>query len=404
MSTGPSRSRSVVALLADIPTTGHLGAAQARRFSLEGDDLASQSGEFLDFASHYAAEGYKIVALYPKWHATRAERAIRFARGSMQSDAVAGVPVDLAPLALSLLADQVTYLSPYLPAGIVATLADELVDHTLAGGWLRSVNNLETIPISLKQHVGSYSPKSTFLAFCSPNKRVGRVRKGDPSPNIPQRPVAPVQLLISAPEKFDHKDFNDQFIPALGCQMAGGLPQQPLGQKYWGTNKYVEFVAFSAHPEALTRPVKGIRAIPCAWCREVVSGLYCHFCGCVNQFAAGKPPTQGTDVPAPPSKTTGEHVRPSWIGRKKNARRQDGAADAAVPGARPSAPPASAAAPPPAPDPGRTGPQPGAQHPNAHPSGPQQAVSAETRPGRPAPQGPPPGHAPSAPPPQGPES
>ncbi|CAM4023726.1 hypothetical protein [Nocardiopsis rhodophaea] len=317
MSTDPSRSHCVVALLADIPTTGHLGDARAERFTLKGDDLAARSAGFLDFSARHIAAGRKVVALYPKWHAEEAERAIQFARLSLATDHIAGVDVDIAPLALSLMADQLAYLSPYLPSGLVASLADELPQHMLSGGWMKSVSGLSTIPITLKQHAGSYLPTTTFLAFCTPVKRVGRVKDDNPAPNIPQRPMEPVQILVSAPEKVEHSDFNDQFIPSLGCQMAGGLPEQPLGRKYWGTPKYVEFVAFSAHPQALTHPVKSIRATPCLWCREPISaGVICRFCRGANQLPAGRPPKQGADVPAPPAKTTGEHIRPSWAAQQ----------------------------------------------------------------------------------------
>ncbi|GAA3754768.1 hypothetical protein HDA32_004281 [Spinactinospora alkalitolerans] len=319
MSNDRPRSSSVVALLADIPSTGHLGDARAQRFTLDGDDLAAQSSDFLDFTGRQLTQGRKIVALYPKWHSSRAERAIRFARGSFQSDHIAAVPVDLAPLTLSLLADQLAYLAPYLPSGLVTALADELPNHMLAGGWLKSVSNLSTIPISVKQHMGSYAPNTTFLAFCAPAKRVGRVKRNNPSPNIPARPVEPIQMLIARPEGQDITAFNERFTPALRPVSAGALPEQPLGAKYWGARKYIEFVAFSAHPEALTHAVRALRPTACTWCREPVIGVHCKFCGAANQPPVGKPPTRNADVPPPPTKTTGEHVRPTWIAQDRRA-------------------------------------------------------------------------------------
>ncbi|MGI5120795.1 hypothetical protein ACQEU5_14840 [Marinactinospora thermotolerans] len=301
MSNARPRSVSVVALLADIPTTGQLGDAQARRFPLDGPDLATQADAFLDFAGGHLAAGRKVVALYPKWRAERARRAIRFARGSFRTDHIAAVEVDLSPLAFSLMADQLAYLAPYLPSGLIAALADELQRHILAGAWLKNVGNLSTIPITVGQHMGSYAPKVTFLAVSAPIQQVGRVRRGDPTPNIPFRPVDPVQMLVSAGGGADTESFDSRFLPALQPVSAQKLPEQPLGAEYWGSSKYIEFVAFSAHQDSLTRPAHAVRPTACAWCREPVTAAQCPFCRAVNQRPAGRPPSysRAAQVPAP---------------------------------------------------------------------------------------------------------
>lgn len=302
-----------MALLADIPSTGHLGDAQARRFSLDGDNLADQSAAFIDFAAHHIAHGRKVVALYPQWRGGRAERAIQFARGALRTDHIAPAPLDLSPLALSLLADQMAYLAPYLPAGLVAELSGELPGHVLAGGWLRSVANLSTIPITVKQHMGSFAPKVVFLAFCAPLQRVGRVRKANPEPNIPFRPVHPVQTLVCAGKDADRTAFDEQFLPVIGSTSVHDLPEQPLGSAYWGSAKYVEFVVFSAHQDALTRPVRAIRYTTCAWCRERVAGPRCRFCGAANQAPIGRPPAyaKAGQVPAPAQQPQSRPPAPS---------------------------------------------------------------------------------------------
>ncbi|WP_147280460.1 hypothetical protein, partial [Marinitenerispora sediminis] len=301
MSTDRPRSPSVVALLADIPSTGHLGAAQAQRFPLAGDDLATRCADFLDFAAHHTAQDRKVVALYPKWRADHPERAIQFARGALRTDHVAGIAVDLSPLAFSLLADQLAYLAPYLPAGLVAALADELPRHVLAGAWLKGVSNLSTLPISVGQHIASYSPKSAFLAFCAPTRHVARVRGGRPTPAPPFHPVDPVQMLVSAAGDPEAAAFDSRFLPLVRAVSTRPLPPQPLGARYWGSSRYVEFVAFSAHQEALSHPVRSIRPTTCAWCREPVAAPRCPFCGAANRPPVGRPPSyaRAGELPAP---------------------------------------------------------------------------------------------------------
>ncbi|GAA4934271.1 hypothetical protein GCM10023224_13490 [Streptomonospora halophila] len=300
MTRDQTRSASVVALLADIPSTGHLGAAQAQRFTLDGHDLAERSGPFVDFVRHHASRGVKVVALYPRWRREHARRAVAFARGALREDAVAGADVDLSPLALSLVADQLAYLCPYLPAGMIAGLADELPRHTLAGGWLRNVANLATIPISVPQHLGSFAPGVTYLALCSPLPQVARVPKGETAARLPFRPQDPVQVLYSSGAHFDTSAFEQQFLASLQAVAARRLPPQPLGPVYWGSPKYAEFVAFSAHPRALTEPARTVRPATCSWCGEPTIIPVCRFCGAANTLPAQRPAAPAPNAsPAP---------------------------------------------------------------------------------------------------------
>ncbi|QBI53173.1 hypothetical protein [Streptomonospora litoralis] len=342
-----TRSASVVALLADIPSTGHLGGSQAQRFTLDGHDLAEQSGAFVDYARYHAAGGVRVVALYPRWRAERARRAVAFARGAMREDTVAAVGVDLSPLALSLIADQLAYLCPYLPAGIIAGLADELPRHTLAGGWLRNVANLATIPISVPQHLGSFAPGVTYLALCSPVPQVTRVAKGETASvsQLPFRPQEPVQVLHSSGANFDTAAFEEQFLPSLQAVAARRLPAQPLGPLYWGSPKYVEFVAFSAHPRALTEPARAVRPTRCTWCGEPTVWAVCRFCGAANSVPAQNPRTGGrpsAPAPAPGPQHSAPPAAPAGSGQPPSA---------------PPAQPRPAAPAPPAPTPGSS-PQP----------------------------------------------
>nr|WP_239647364.1 hypothetical protein [Nocardiopsis baichengensis] len=362
MTTRSSRSVSAVALLGDYPSTGLLGAHQAERFPMTGEDKGEQADAFIEFARANLEQGRKVTALYAKWNAERAERVIAFARGALLTDEIGQIPLDISPLALSLVSDQLSYMSPYLPAGVTASLAHELCRHVLAGAWLKRVNNLATIPITFKQHIGSYLPRTTFLAFNAPVKRVGRVKKRDPRPNLPNRPLDPVQVLVCRPDDYSLDEFNEQLTPALKAVSLNALPEQPLGPKYWGVRKYIEFIVFSAHPQALTSTPRAIRPSTCVWCRELVDGLMCPYCGSINQPPVGRPPTRGADVPAPPTKSTGEHIRPAWVG----AQRQGG----------PTGPQQ--------PHPGGAAPQPHSGRPvppdGGHPSGPQPRAAQEHRP------------------------
>lgn len=284
------RSQCAVALLADVPGTGHLGQAQARRFPLAGEDLAAICGDFVEFARGQVESGARVVALYPSWRATPAQRAIAFARGALAGDDIAGIGINGGPLTLSLVADQLAYLAPYLPPGMVAAMARELPRHLLGGAWLKSVAKLDALPTSMAQHLSSYTPGSAFLALCAPKPHVVQVHNDDANAGIPMRPGDPVQVLLAPADGMDMDPFEYRLRPALRPSAVRSLPQQPLARDYYGTRRFLEFVALSAHPGALTRAVNGIGAAPCAWCGEPTARRQCAFCGAVNPPVPAAPP------------------------------------------------------------------------------------------------------------------
>ncbi len=313
MSRALPRSATTVALLADIPSTGHVGEAGAHRFAMRGEDIGERSAAFVAFAREQTGAGRKVVALYPAWQSADAERAVNFARGAMRTDHIAGIGVDLSPLALSLVADQLAYLAPYLPPGMVAALCDELPRHLLAGAWLRTVSGLSTIPTSMRQHMGSYAPSVSFLAYCAPTHQVGRMRASDVSRTLPFRPVQPVQLLCSTPDPGITGVFDDHLPQAIQPVATRTLPAQPLGPLYWGTAKYVEFVALSAHPQALAYAASSLRAASCSWCGEPMSARTCPFC---SATAARTPARQPAPRSGPrPSGGQGPPAAPGSSGR-----------------------------------------------------------------------------------------
>ena len=278
MSNAQPRSATTVALLADIPSTGHVGEAGAHRFPLHGEGPGARSSAFVAFAIDQVRSGRKVIALYPAWQADDAQRAVNFARGALRTDRIAGISVDLSPLALSLIADQLAYLAPYLPPGMIAALSRELPKHLLAGAWLRTVSNLSTLPTSMRQHVGSYAPSVSFLAFCAPRAQVGRLRPDELASRLPFRPVQPVQLLYSTPDPAITRTFDDNLPRVIQPVATRRLPAQPLGGTYWGTGKYVEFVALSAHPQALAYAAGSIKTSTCTWCGEPMAARPCPFC------------------------------------------------------------------------------------------------------------------------------
>ncbi|WP_460777413.1 hypothetical protein [Nocardiopsis nanhaiensis] len=382
--------------MADIPSTGHVGEAGAQRFAMRGDGVGARSAAFVAFAREEARAGRKVVALYPAWQASDAQRAVNFARGSQRSDSIAGISVDLSPLALSLIADQLAYLAPYLPPGMVAALCEELPRHLLAGAWLRTVSGLATLPTNLRQHMGSYAPTVSFLAYCAPTAHVGRLRPSEVASGLPFRPVQPVQLLCSTPDPSITGVFDEHLPRAIQPVATRTLPAQPLGSTYWGTGKYVEFVALSAHPQALAYAAGSIRAAACSWCGEPMSAKPCPFCSADSTGSPARSPYSASAAPVsgrPSSpqrsrqrngsaRTGGNRQRPEQPLPPAGPGRHPAPAQAAErpPAPAPSAMPAPSAAGAPAPAPARSGP-PNGHAPPHRPSGPSHGPPDGQHPG-----------------------
>src|SRR5690606_32807909 len=112
----------------------------------------------------------------------------------------------------------------------------------------------------------------------TPTAQVGRLRPSEVASKLPFRPLHPVQLLCSTPAPGITQGFDENLPRAIQPVATRTLPAHPLGATYWGTSKYVEFVALSAHPQALAYAAGSIRAAACSWCGEPMSAKPCPFC------------------------------------------------------------------------------------------------------------------------------
>ena len=138
-------------LLGDLPSTGLLGAAAAQRLDVHA---ASEGLPWLIDRMAHALRGHgAVLVVYPSWEAEAARRVISLARGVLLTDRIAGMPLDLPPLALSLVADQLAFVSQYVRPGVLASMAPRLAGEVFAGAWVNSVANLDHIAIGLGAHL-----------------------------------------------------------------------------------------------------------------------------------------------------------------------------------------------------------------------------------------------------------
>lgn len=291
-----------VALLADAPATGRVEDGRARRFALKGRSRSEQSGRFIDFALHEAGAGRAVVALYPTWRAEAARRALVHARARALTDEIAGVALALSPLALSVLADRLAALATVHPPGIVASAAEELPRHMLAGACLPSVAGLSVLPTSVALHAASYLPHSAFIALCCPGADVFRIPHGELGEHLPALPSptdTPLEVVVSS-GPHGASSFDDDLLPALRTATAHVGPFQPLAAEFWGTSRYTEFAAFETGPRATARALSALRTVLCRWCGQQANGETCPFCRSrLPRPPARDPAPASTRIPVP---------------------------------------------------------------------------------------------------------
>lgn len=309
---------TAVVVLADCPATGisqHANAHRIRPDALAGPGAAS---EFVTYAAQGLRERKAVLALYPAWLSAVARRFVRLARLVHDTDRIAGLPLNLPPVAFSLVADQLSYLAQYVSPGLLASLAHRLPQETFAGAWVNSVTRLEHIETGLGKHVMSYLPGTGFMVSAAPHQSVHRITADRPVAQLSYRPAKPV-AMFAAYEDGDPDWLKGKLYPAIGAPRMAFVAAQPLSSEFWGTKKYVEFVAFSAHPDALRNAIQATPCRPCPWCGEPTALTACAFCSMIQptpqvaqpQQAPYQPPTSVQPTPHQPARAWREQARAS---------------------------------------------------------------------------------------------
>lgn len=295
---------TAVLVPSDLPSPGVLGATAAERIALGTQPPTDREFLFLDVVQARLHEQGAVIVVYPTWQAEPWARLIRFARTSLSTDRIAGIPLSLAPLALALVADKLAFLAPYVPPGLLTSVAHRLPDELIAGAWMRSVAKLEHVPTPLKAHLASYLP-GAFLAIAAPRPGVHRLAGHHPVVDLGRRPAEPILLLV-ADSGGDAQWVQRHLAPELRPAGMARAQPQPLGPAFWGTQKYLEFVAFSGHPEALSTIARTMVCHPCPWCDEPTGLQTCAFCGMTQQHAAAEGPAPVVPQPRAPRPVAAE--------------------------------------------------------------------------------------------------
>lgn len=216
--------------------------------------------------------GY-VIAVHPASGDDPAVRRLRTVRSVLESDRIALLGVDLPPLGLALLAQQLRQLSvcDFSP-GVLASSARLLAHYIYAGALLGSVAGLDRIPVPLTSHAKSWVPGAQFGVLAHPRPQLVRIGQEDlPGPEFGTR-----MLLAAGQPPSDW--VTASLAPAWRVQGVATVPLPQESVRWWGTNRLVEFAAGLPDVSVLYQLVSSVRREICRWCGLELIGDRCGFC------------------------------------------------------------------------------------------------------------------------------
>ncbi|KPH97475.1 hypothetical protein OK074_6503 [Actinobacteria bacterium OK074] len=200
-------------------------------------------------------------------------RRLHTVRSVLESDRIALLGVDLPPLGLALLAQQLRQLSvcDFSP-GVLASSARLLAHYIYAGALLGSVTRLDRVPVPMKSHAKSWVPGAQFAVLANPRPQLVRVGQEELA-----GPEFGTRMLI-APGQPPSDWVSAELAPAWRVQGVATVPLPQESGPWWGTTKLVEFAAGLHDVSVLYQLVSSVRREMCHWCGLELIGDRCAFC------------------------------------------------------------------------------------------------------------------------------
>ncbi|MFF6993482.1 hypothetical protein ACFY93_00750 [Streptomyces sp. NPDC008313] len=222
--------------------------------------------------------GY-VIALLPADTGSPVAQRLHTVRSVLESDRIALVEVDLPPLGLALLSQQLRQLSACdFSPGVLASSARLLAHYIYAGALLGSVAKLDRVPVSLKSHAKSWVPGAQFAVLANPRPQLVRVGQtagaGEP---LLAGPEFGTRMLVAGTQP--PSDWvATTLAPAWQVQAVATVPLPAQSPRWWGTPRLAEFAAGLYDVSVLYQLVSSVRREECHWCGLELIGDRCGFC------------------------------------------------------------------------------------------------------------------------------
>jgi hypothetical protein len=195
----------------------------------------------------------------------------------LESDRIALLGVDLPPLGLALLAQQLRQLSACdFSPGVLASSVRLLAHYIYAGALLGSVAKLDRVPVTLKSHAKSWLPGARFAVLANPKPQLVRLDTTGQEPLA--GPEFGTRLLVAQGPQPPSDWVTATLAPDWQVQSSLPVPLPEGSVRWWGTGKLVEFAAGLCDVSVLYQLVSSVRRETCHWCGLELIGDRCGFC------------------------------------------------------------------------------------------------------------------------------
>lgn len=216
--------------------------------------------------------GY-VIAVHSATGDDPAVQRLRTVRSVLESDRVALLGVDLPPLGLALLAQQLRQLSVCdVSPGVLASSARLLAHYIYAGALLGSVARLDHVPVPLATHAKSWVPGAQFAVLAHPRPQLARVGQEE----LPGPEFGTWMVVAAGQPPSDW--VTASLAPAWHVQGVATVPLPAQSTRWWGTSRLAEFAAGLHDVSVLYQLVSSVRREMCHWCGLELIGDRCGFC------------------------------------------------------------------------------------------------------------------------------
>ncbi len=258
---------SAIVLVAGIPS---LPLERPRAISAES--TPEELSRTIDWA---LSSGQKVILVEPAWHQPlRAAGSLALSMLGVPA-AVARVPIDLPPLAVLLVAEQLGWLTEVLAEPGAALLAVEtLTQGLLAAAWMRDVTRLTRPAPSLRQYLRSFVPGTSFLVLLRPRPRVSSAQASA----LARWSDYSIPVVFGSGSDSGGAWLRTVGMAALPNSQLMEAASGPLTKEYYGADDVCEIAASKADLNILVEQLAEVRLVPCAWCGTLTAAGSCAFC------------------------------------------------------------------------------------------------------------------------------
>jgi hypothetical protein len=236
-----------------------------------------------------------VVVIVPRRWYERASRRLRTVQLASERPPFAMYPTDLPPLAGGVLAGLAAALGSRMHPGPLVASLPRIERELIWVTWLGAINRLREPSPRVRDRLASLLLGRRFVVTNWPEPAIHVARGQRAVPTMPEL-LTEFHLAV-APARGD-SGWARHVAAALGDIPSREYERTPLGPAWWGTEQFVETVAYPIDVDALAEyATSGLVTARCQWCGQAIAGSPCPFCGHARGPIRSQPPESELERP-----------------------------------------------------------------------------------------------------------